>query len=126
MNRVAAAAAASFAVALVACSSERPVSARSGDETSKPVVARSFPSHAAPPGAEPRDAKEAAEDAARRIFGATSQAASRLRDVGVGAIQAVQGLREPDSAADPQQASEEVADAASNSPDPVQSLPVRN
>lgn len=36
-----------------------------------------------------RDAKEAAEDAARRIFDATVEAASRIKDAGVGAVQAV-------------------------------------
>lgn len=126
MNRVAAAMVASFAMLLFACSKERPVSAQTGEETTKPVVARSFPSHTAPPGAEVRDAKEAAEEAARRIFDATSHAASRLRDVGAGAIQAVQGRRDSESVGEPRQASEEVADAASNSPDPVQSVPVRN
>lgn len=36
-----------------------------------------------------RDAKEAAEDAARRIFDATVDAATRIKEVGIGAVQAV-------------------------------------
>lgn len=103
MNRVAALAAVSLLAVLTACTPERPMSEaaiqQSGGERDLVVPAAGDPVTAslrpqiAPDGSvaiEVRDAKEAAEQAARKIFDATLSAATRLREVGVDAVQAVQ------------------------------------
>lgn len=124
MKNVAALTAASFLVLLVACAPERPVSGKLAETPSvEPEAAsvRSFPSHTAAPGGEARDAREAAEDAARRIADATLNAATRLREVGAGAVQAMQSGKER---LNTEQAPAEVADA-----NPVavpQSVPASN
>ena len=92
MKNVAALIAASLLMLLVACAPDRPVSSQAAESTppsGEVATVRSFPSHAGAPGSEVRDAKEAAEEAARKIYDATLNAASRLREAGVGAVQAV-------------------------------------
>lgn len=62
----------------------------------------------APEREEVRDAKEAAEDAAKRIF----SAASRLKEVGIGAVKSVREEPEAANEAPDAAASEPLADAA--------------
>lgn len=119
MRSVAVSAAASLVVLLTACAPDRPVASQLA-ETATPAAEserpRSFPSHVGPPGTEVRDAREAAEDAARRILDATVHAAGRIREVGVGAVQAIQPARAED-----EPATGKVADAnAAADPESVQ------
>jgi hypothetical protein len=109
MKSVAALLAASFLVLLVACAPDRPVEPQAA-ETPTPsgevAAARIFPSHAGAPGSEVRDAREAAEEAARKIFDATLNAASRIREAGVDAVQAVRPGAEEVADANPAAVSE--------------------
>lgn len=101
MKAVAVVLAASLGLLTVGCSADKPV-ARSGSQATEvsgeadpdgppPVVASSAPqgSNADTRNGEVRDAKEAAEEAAKKIFDATAGAAAKIRDVGLGAVQAV-------------------------------------
>lgn len=115
MNRVAALAVAIIGLALAACSLDKPAETGEGAgseirlagampaaekpdapvadqlaqaDSESPVLADSTVGEAA----KDRDAKEAAEEAARRIRDATLGAAARIKEVGLGAVQAV---REP-------------------------------
>ena len=104
MRSVAAVVAASLVMLLAACAPDRPVASQMS-ETVLPAAdaepPRTFPSHAGTPGNEVRDAREAAEEAARKIADATANAASRIREVGVGAVQAIQSAKSPDETARP-------------------------
>lgn len=110
MNRAAALMAVSWVVLVAGCSPERPMSdvarstAAEGTQRAERAAADAVVRNAA---GEVRDAKEAAEDAARRIFDATASAAARLRQAGRGAAEAV-GLAED---------RDKVADAAAADPD---------
>jgi hypothetical protein len=130
MNRAAALMAASIVVVMAGCTSERPVSdvvqaapvetegndAKARPEASAAIaVLRSEAARHAQGSPEVRDAKEAAEDAARRIFDATLLAATRIRDAGIGAVQAVGGLGDGDKLADAG-----ANRAESDPPEPVQ------
>lgn len=124
MKNVAALIAASLLMLLVACAPDRPVSSQAAETTvpsGEVATVRSFPSHAGAPGSEVRDAREAAEDAARKIYDATLNAASRIREAGVDAVQAVRpgGAEEAEVAP-----TEEVANA--NPASASESEPARN
>lgn len=112
MRSAAAIVAASFGMLLAACAPDRPVASQVS-ETAAPVVdveqPRTFPSHAGTPGNEVRDAREAAEEAARKIADATANAASRIREVGMEAVQAIQSAKSPD---EPVPTDAEVVDAS--------------
>tara|TARA_R110002049_G_scaffold50177_4_gene142625 strand:- start:2575 stop:2952 length:378 start_codon:yes stop_codon:yes gene_type:complete len=125
MNRVAALMAVSWVFLVAGCSPERPMSdvARSStaDGAQRPASATPAEELAADAIArnaagEVRDAKEAAEDAARRILDATVSAAARLREAGRGAAEAV-GLAED---------RDKVADAAPVDPDAGMGAAARN
>jgi len=107
MRSVAAAAAAFLLASLTACAPDRPA-VPDVAETSAPAGesgrSRSFPSHAAAPDGEARDAREAAEEAARRILDVTVLAASRIREVGAGAVQTLLPSRGEDAATAPDDA----------------------
>jgi hypothetical protein len=93
MKNVAALTAASFLVLLAGCAPDRSTTPQSAEASVPPsgaAASRSFPVHNASRDGEVRDAKEAAEDAARKILEATRSAASRIRDAGVDAVQAIQ------------------------------------
>lgn len=124
MKNVAAIMAASFVMLLVACAPDRSATPQSAEVTPSPgegAAPRSFPAHNAAPDGEVRDAKEAAEDAARKILDATRSAATRIRDAGVGAVQAIQSGNDTPPA---EPAAEEVADAKPAAPSG--SSPARN
>ena len=129
MNRVAALVVAIFGLALTACSLDKPAesveraeseirSAGAMPAAEKPDQVADDPlvqtvadasvamDSASVEAAKDRDAKEAAEEAARRIRDVTLGAAARIKEVGLGAVQAV---REP-SASDDQP----LADTGSN------------
>ena len=124
MKNVAALLAASFLMLLVACAPDRSVTSQAAEASSSTAeagVGRVFPSHTTAADGEIRDAKEAAEDAARKIFDVTRSAASRIRDVGVGAVQAVQSGGAAENEETPPK---EVADA--NPAAAAESVPARN
>ncbi len=73
-----------------------------------PVMELAAVPQRAPEREEVRDAKEAAEDAAKRIF----SAASRLKEVGIGAVKSVREDPEAANEAPDAAASEPLADAA--------------
>lgn len=129
MNRVAILAVAIFGLALTACSLDKPAesaeraeseirlagamqAAEKPDQVADEPVAQTVADasvdmdSASIEAAKDRDAKEAAEEAARRIRDVTLGAAARIKEVGLGAVQAV---REP-SASDDQP----LADTGSN------------
>jgi len=111
MRNVAAFIAASLLMLLVACAPDRPVSSQAVESVAlsgEAAATRAFPSHAGTPGTEVRDAREAAEEAARKIYDATLNAASRIREAGVDAVQAVRSRNGDET---PGAASEEVAHA---------------
>lgn len=123
MKSVAALSAASFMLFLVACAPDRPVPPQTAETSSSSgdvAAARDFPSHAGTPGSDVRDAREAAEEAARKILDATLNAASRIREAGVEVVQAVR----PESGSAPATPAEEVANA--NPAATPQSEPARN
>lgn len=125
MNRAAALMAVSWVVLVAGCTPERPMSdvARSSTADGAPRPAPVTPAEelagdaiARNAAGEVRDAKEAAEDAARRILNVTVSAAARLREAGRGAAQAV-GLAED---------REKVAEAAPSEPDAPVGAAARN
>lgn len=111
MKNAAALIAASLLMLLVACAPDRPVNSQAAETTTPSgelVTVRNFPSHAGAPGTEVRDAREAAEEAARKIYDATLNAASRIREAGVEAVQAVRPVGAEEAGVAP---TEEVANA---------------
>lgn len=123
MKNVAALSAASFLLFLAACAPDRPIppqATETAPSSGEVPAVRNFPSHAGAPGSEVRDAREAAEEAARKIFDATLNAASRIREAGVEVVQAVR----PESESSPAAPNEEVANA--NPSATPQSEPARN
>ncbi|MDX5445118.1 MAG: hypothetical protein LPJ87_03570 [Zoogloeaceae bacterium] len=124
MKNVAALTAASFLVLLVACAPDRSATQQSAEASVPPAgtaPSRSFPAHNAARDGEVRDAKEAAEDAARKILEATRSAASRIRDAGVDAVQAIQSGNGEEPVRTPH---DEVADAQPAAP--AGAVPARN
>lgn len=124
MKNVAALIAASLLMLLVACAPNRSVNSQAAETTAasgEVATVRSFPSHAGAPGSEVRDAREAAEEAARKIYDATRNAASRIREAGVEAVQAVRPGNADEATDAP---TEEVANA--NPAATSESEPARN